>query len=270
MADASIANAIQVLNVQGQQIGHIPRIVAAKLAKYMDQRSLLIEAQITGPKGVYDCPIELKFYGTNEPVERENLLTMMRADKLPVGHAADRKRKEAAAEKERKRLAKEAAKQAKKRGGAVVGAEGGQTYDNNMAEFMAGSSQGIGPGPSLEDIIGNSERFNPRNIESVVEEFGIKEKDLVCRCLVHDRVLLTAYRQRCQRRLSPRRLRRNCIPSNCKACSGCWTKNHPSFQLKTRKMLCSSGNVTQGCQTRSRTLQPTIPLSIPCWPQGVF
>ncbi|KAF2134281.1 hypothetical protein P153DRAFT_307360 [Dothidotthia symphoricarpi CBS 119687] len=172
------ANAIQVLNVQGQQIGHIPKTVASKLAKYMDQRSLLIEAQITGPKGAFDCPVELKFYGTNEPVERENLLAAMRADKLPIGHAADRKRKETAAEKERQKLAKEAAKQAKKRGGAVVGAAGGLNYENGMAEFMAGSSQGVGPGPSLEDIIGGSERFNPRNVESVVEEFGVKEKDL--------------------------------------------------------------------------------------------
>lgn len=29
------SNAIRVLNVMGQQIGHIPRTVAAKLAKYM-------------------------------------------------------------------------------------------------------------------------------------------------------------------------------------------------------------------------------------------
>jgi SWI/SNF-related matrix-associated actin-dependent regulator of chromatin subfamily A3 len=145
----------------------------------MDNRSLLIEAQITGPKGDFDCPIELKFYGTNEPVERENLVNQMRADKLPIGHVADRKRKEAAAAKEREKIAKEAAKRAKKKGGAVVGMSG-ETYENGMSEFMAGSSQaGFGPGPSLEDIVGGSERYNPRNIERVVEEFGVKEQDLV-------------------------------------------------------------------------------------------
>jgi len=68
------SNAIQVLNVQGAQIGHIPRTVASKLAKYMDNRSLLIEAVITGEKGAFECPLELKFYSTNEPVERENLI----------------------------------------------------------------------------------------------------------------------------------------------------------------------------------------------------
>ncbi|KAF1360134.1 hypothetical protein EJ07DRAFT_177456 [Lizonia empirigonia] len=173
-------NAIQVLNVQGQQIGHIPKTLASKLAKYMDNRSLLVEAQITGHKGDFDCPIEIRLYGTNEPVERENLVAQMKADKLPVGHAADRKRKDAAAQKERQALAREAAKRAKHNGGAVVGIGEGQNWENGMSEYMAGSSQsnGMGPGPSLEDIIGGSERFNPRNFESVVEEFGVKEQDL--------------------------------------------------------------------------------------------
>ncbi|KAH7072928.1 SNF2 family N-terminal domain-containing protein [Paraphoma chrysanthemicola] len=170
-------NAIQVLNVQGTQIGHIPKTVASKLARYMDNRSLLVEAQITGEKGYYECPIELKFYGTNEPVERENLMSQMRSDKLPVGHAADRKRKDAAAAKERARLAKQAAKDAKKKGASVVGVEG-QSYENGMSDFAAGSSQGFGPGPSIEDIVGGSERYNPRNVDQVVEEFGVKELDL--------------------------------------------------------------------------------------------
>ncbi|KAF3005902.1 hypothetical protein E8E13_009536 [Curvularia kusanoi] len=173
-------NAIQVLNVQGDQIGHIPKTLAAKLAKYMDNRSLLLEAQITGHKGMFDCPIQIKLYGTNEPVERENLLAQMREDKLPIKEASDRARKEAARQKERQRLAKEAAKKAKKNGGAVVGVDDGHSWENSMSEYMAGTSQsdGTGSGPSLEDIIGGSERFNPRNFENVVEEFGVKEQDL--------------------------------------------------------------------------------------------
>ncbi|KAJ4316020.1 hypothetical protein N0V94_005647 [Neodidymelliopsis sp. IMI 364377] len=173
-------NAIQVLNVQGEQIGHIPKTWASRLAKYMDNRSLLVEAHITGHKGEFDCPVELRLYGTNDPVERENLVAQMRADKLPIGNATDRKRKEAAAQKERLKLAQEAAKRAKKNGGAVVGVGDGRNWENGMSEYMAGASQsdGMGPGPSFEDIIGGSERFNPRNFENVVEEFGVKEKDL--------------------------------------------------------------------------------------------
>jgi len=62
----------------------------------------------------------------------------MRADKLPVGHAADRKRKEAAAAKEREKLAKQAAKQAQKKGGVVVGVRG-QNYERSLADLVAGS-----------------------------------------------------------------------------------------------------------------------------------
>ncbi|KAH9860477.1 hypothetical protein J1614_011808 [Plenodomus biglobosus] len=174
------ANAIQVLNVQNRQIGHLPRTLASRLAKYMDNRSLLIEAILTGPKGVFDCPIELKLYGTNEPTQREQLVSQMRADKLPVGHFTDRQRKKAKAAKEREKLAKEAAKQAKKRGGVVVDTAAGGSHQNGMSDYMAGSSQGdgLGPGPSMEDIISGSMRFNPRNLDQMMEEFGVKEQDL--------------------------------------------------------------------------------------------
>lgn len=60
------SNAIQVLNVQGEQIGHIPRTLASKLAKYMDNRSLMLEAVLTGNKGAFDCPLAIRLYGTNE------------------------------------------------------------------------------------------------------------------------------------------------------------------------------------------------------------
>lgn len=171
-------NAIQVLNVQERQIGHLPRTLAAKLAKYLDNRTLLIEAQITGPMGAFDCPLDMKLYGTNEPEQREQLLTHMRSDKLPVGQAAERKRKETAASKERQKLAKEAARQAKKRGDKVVDV-GDRSDAATMADFAAGSSQGLGPGPSLEEFIGGSARFNPRSLDHVFEEFGVKEQDLV-------------------------------------------------------------------------------------------
>ncbi|KAI8935986.1 hypothetical protein NX059_007489 [Plenodomus lindquistii] len=176
------ANAVQVLNVHNQQIGHLPRTLAARLAKYMDSRSLLIEAHLTGPKGEFDCPIELRLYGTNEPTQREQLMSQMRADKLPVSHSVNRQRQELKAAKEREKLAKQAFKQAKKRGGIVVGAAAaaGGSHQNGMSDYMVGSSQGdgLGPGPSLEDIIGGSVRFNPRNLDQMVEEFGVKEADL--------------------------------------------------------------------------------------------
>ncbi|KAF2645809.1 hypothetical protein P280DRAFT_417930 [Massarina eburnea CBS 473.64] len=170
-------NALQILNVQGAQIGHIPKGFAAKLAPYMDRRDLIVEAIITGEKGQFDCPVSLRLYGTNEPNARTQLINRMRADKLPVTGATAVQREE----QQRQKLAEQAAKRAQKKrtDGAVVGVGQGQQYENGMGQFVGGaSSQGVGPGPSLEDIIGSSERFNPRNIEQFVEEFGIKETDL--------------------------------------------------------------------------------------------
>ncbi|KAF2266380.1 hypothetical protein CC78DRAFT_513897 [Lojkania enalia] len=172
------SNAIQVLNVQGEQIGHIPRNIAAKLANYLDKRSIVPEGFITGHKGHFECPIDVRLYGTNEPIERENLIQQLKVDGLPIGHAKDRIRKEANAEKERRKLAAQDAKNAKKNGGAVVSPSNGIDWDNPMGVYAGGSSQGLGLGPSLEDIIGESERFNPRNMDQVVEQFGVKEEDL--------------------------------------------------------------------------------------------
>ncbi|KAG9196613.1 SWI/SNF-related matrix-associated actin-dependent regulator of chromatin subfamily A3 [Alternaria panax] len=173
-------NAIKVSNVQGQQIGHLPKEVAARLARYMDERSLLIEAQITGEMGQFECPLRLKLYGTNDPAVQQALMARMRRDRLPINDASDRQHREAAAARERERIAKQAARQAKKKGAAVMDVGTSQATQNSMAEYAAGSSQGpaVMPGPSMEDILGGSVRFNPRNVEEMVEEYGIKEEDL--------------------------------------------------------------------------------------------
>lgn len=157
-------NAIRVDNVQGAQIGHIPRDVASRLAKYIDEHSLLIEAQITGELGAYDCPIELKLYGTNDAAMLPNLMARMKRDRLSVENALDLQRREAEAARERDRRAREAARQAQR-----------------QAATAATPSQSQAPtsGPSLEDIIADSERFNPRNVEHMVEQYGIEEDDLV-------------------------------------------------------------------------------------------
>ncbi|KAF1953942.1 hypothetical protein CC80DRAFT_476857 [Byssothecium circinans] len=169
-------NAIQVLNVQGAQIGHIPKGEAAKLAPYMDGRHLIVEAIISGEKGYYDCPVSLRLYGTNEPNAQAQLIDRMRADRLPVTGATLAQRQEEGREKLAQKAARRSAK--KKRNGAIAAIGQGQQYETSMAEFASTSSQGAGSGPSMEDIIGGSERFNPRNAEQFVEDFGIKESDL--------------------------------------------------------------------------------------------
>ncbi|EOA81007.1 uncharacterized protein SETTUDRAFT_174657 [Exserohilum turcica Et28A] len=181
------ANAIRFDNVAGQQIGHLPRTLAARLAKYLDDRSLLVEAMLTDEKGYYECPVQLRLYGTNDPVLRLELMARMKKDRLPVVHATERQRSEVAVVKEQQRneaafareqqrRAKQAARKQTKKDPVpeIVGPE------NSMAEYAASLSRDdASPAKrNLNDIIKASERFNPRNIEQLAEDFGVKEEDL--------------------------------------------------------------------------------------------
>ena len=185
------SNAIQVLNVQGVQIGHIPRVIAERLARYMDNRSLLVETVISGDKGYYDCPIDVKLYGTGVPAERHRLESQMLTDHLPVPRLEQERREREARQREMERRERErqrasakafakAARQqaARERASASQAQLYGDSDEDSMSQYIGGSSQGMEPGPSWEEILENSRRFNPRNVEQVIEEFGTKEEDL--------------------------------------------------------------------------------------------
>ena len=185
------SNALRVENVQRAQIGHVPRTMASKLAKYMvrplaslpceilmliqDSGALLVEGCLSGHVGSYDCPITLKLFGTSEPVERANLRNQMRADGLPSA-VIDQKEREAKNRKaeELKKIA--AAKKGK--GGKAAG--GGQQWGHSsQTDYVGTLSQGDGSSSqSIEDFIHGSERFNPREVGSVVEKFGAGEDAL--------------------------------------------------------------------------------------------
>ncbi|KAL9104261.1 MAG: hypothetical protein Q9163_000757 [Psora crenata] len=171
------SNAIRVENVQRAQIGHIPRAMASKLAKYMDSGALLVEGLLQGNIGMYDCPIALKLFGTCEPVERANLRRQMKVDRLPTDNI-DHKEKEAKRRKTEE-LKKIAA--AKKSKGAAPKSGGGQQWDySSQMEFAGTLFQGDAgnSSQSLEDLIETSQRFNPREIGEVVEKFGAGEDAL--------------------------------------------------------------------------------------------
>jgi SWI/SNF-related matrix-associated actin-dependent regulator of chromatin subfamily A3 len=59
------ANAIRIDNVNREQIGHIPRRVAEKLSKYIDDKSLHCEGKLAGAVGQFDCPLTVRLYGPN-------------------------------------------------------------------------------------------------------------------------------------------------------------------------------------------------------------
>ncbi|KAG9244335.1 SNF2 family N-terminal domain-containing protein [Calycina marina] len=78
------SNAIRINNLQGTQIGHLPRILASKMAPYMDSRSIVVEGIISGEKEAYDCPILLRLFSPGEPIARANLEARLKADRVPL------------------------------------------------------------------------------------------------------------------------------------------------------------------------------------------
>ncbi|KAF4449940.1 hypothetical protein F53441_6859 [Fusarium austroafricanum] len=91
------ANAIRVDNVVGAQIGHLPRKVVEKITPYVDRGDVILEAQLTGEKGFYDCPVKLFFYGPSDPQERSRIEDDLKKDRLVKATELKNTRKEAEA-----------------------------------------------------------------------------------------------------------------------------------------------------------------------------
>jgi len=159
------SNAIRVDSVQRDQIGHIPRQIAAKLAPFVDSGSLMVEGVLSGSKGQFDCPLAVSLYGTSAPADREALKNRMKASGLPIDVLH---KKQMAAQKQRAEELKQAAKAAKK---AKI------PIGTSQGSFVGSSSQSL-PSQSLEDIMLDSERFNPREMGQAIEKFGAGEEAL--------------------------------------------------------------------------------------------
>ena len=69
------SNALEVLNLANQRIGHIAKETASVLASIIDRKLIDIEATIPRPSGVYQQDVDLAFYVTaqNAPAVREHL-----------------------------------------------------------------------------------------------------------------------------------------------------------------------------------------------------
>lgn len=176
-------NAIQVRNVMGHQIGHIPRQVAAKLAKYMvcprvcfwsfcynnltffqDSKALVVEGILTGIIGTFDCPINLQLLGPSDPVRRREVRTQLIVDMFSLQPLKRYEREEIKRQKELEKARKQAEKDARKNG------------DLNFASIQTPGGE-IVP-ESFENLVGQSNTFNPRDAGQVAETFGVSEEDL--------------------------------------------------------------------------------------------
>lgn len=144
----------------------------------MDNNSLLVEGSLAGRMGQYDCPLELKLFGSSDPVERANLRSQMKSERLPC-QVVDQKEKEAKTRKKEEFKKAAAAKKAGK-GGLVGGKYGGQQWDAGQGDWAGCSSQsdGLSSTQSLDDIMETAQMFSPRGIGRVAEKFGLNEEAL--------------------------------------------------------------------------------------------
>ncbi|KAK4580025.1 hypothetical protein LTR86_000227 [Recurvomyces mirabilis] len=179
------ANAIRVDNIAHQQIGHIPKRIAEKLAKYLDRGWLCIEGRLAGSIGTYDCPLEVNLLGPdpNSPAGLD-LRTKMAADKLPTRALQEAEKREKERQKEHERQRKEKEKEEKKRlaearrAAAAGGRGGAQNLANPNSQYTNQTVTGPSSQPIMEDLMEASQRFNPRAAGGATDQYGVQEEAL--------------------------------------------------------------------------------------------
>ncbi|KAG4435021.1 hypothetical protein IFR05_009510 [Cadophora sp. M221] len=150
------SNAIRINNVQGTQIGHLPRELASKLAGFMDSRAIVLEGILTGEKGQWDCPIRLRVFGPGDAAARKLLEDNMKAQRVPIkkqGIAAPKKPTMPVPPPKRQQM--------------------------GFQSSQASSSQAE-PKPEIDikHFVAHSECFKPRDVEKLVEAWGQGEDAL--------------------------------------------------------------------------------------------
>lgn len=180
------SNAIRIDNVAGTQIGHIPRRIAAKLAKFMDNGNLHTEGELAGEIGQFDCPLAVHMYGPDPQSEEGVLLaTEMKAEKLPLNALKAAEQAEKQRQKERKEAEKRQQQEEKRRmaearkAAAASGTGSGARIPQGSQNGWTNQSQ-AGPSvqPVMQDILEASQRFNPREIGQATDQYGLKEETL--------------------------------------------------------------------------------------------
>ncbi|KAI7710312.1 hypothetical protein KC353_g9781, partial [Hortaea werneckii] len=177
-------NSIRVDNVGGEQIGHIPRRIAAKLASYMDSGWLYVEGRLSGRMGQFDCPIEVDLLGPDPHSQAgKQLVDKMKADKLPTKALLDAERREKQRQKEmeqahKKREQEEKRKLAEARKAAAGAGKGGAVPTSQDSEFINQTMPNSESEPVMSDLVEASQRFNPRQVSNTTDQYGLQEEAL--------------------------------------------------------------------------------------------
>jgi SWI/SNF-related matrix-associated actin-dependent regulator of chromatin subfamily A3 len=145
-----------------------------KLTLGQDSYSLLIEGILTGPKMDFDCPVDLRLFGTSDPEKQVELKRKMASDRLPYKELTKR-------QIERNREKARKLRDEKLNARSMGNKKGGQPWEiaNDKSMFANLSTpEGLGKRENIEDIIGQSMTFNPKEMTQVAEKFGSSEADM--------------------------------------------------------------------------------------------
>jgi SWI/SNF-related matrix-associated actin-dependent regulator of chromatin subfamily A3 len=172
--------------VAGNQIGHIPRRIAAKVGPFMDDRSLHVECELTGEIQTFDCPVVLRLFGADPASEKGRLLQeRMKQERIPTtalkaAQQAEKQREKERKEAEKRQKQEEKRRLAEARRAAAAGGtgSGARIPTGSQHGFVNQSQAGPSAQPIMDDILQASERFNPRDIGRSADECGAKEEVL--------------------------------------------------------------------------------------------
>jgi SWI/SNF-related matrix-associated actin-dependent regulator of chromatin subfamily A3 len=158
--------------VAGNQIGHIPRQVAAKLAKYMDEHSLRVEGQLAGYIGSFECPLTVHMFGPDATsAAGQSLQSQMQIDRLPI--QAIKEAEKAAKKREMDRQKAEKARLAEARLAAATSQ--GRIQAQSSSDWINQNTPGGGTQPEMSEILEASQRIDPRQMANQAENLGRNE-----------------------------------------------------------------------------------------------
>ena len=149
--------------------------MAAKLAEYMDNNDLVVEAKLNGEKGFYDVPVRLYLHGPSDRAERARVEASLKADRLVKASELNKSRKEAEAAR---KLADQQA------GMALSGLQPEEDSRAVMGLKSGGTTVGITPAQpdipqlALEELYKLSEAVNFRHGSHDIVQTAMDEETL--------------------------------------------------------------------------------------------
>lgn len=271
-------NAIRIDNVDGVQIGHVPRPLAAKLAPLLDRRIAGLEGTVAGRKGPFDLPIRYEILCPSREPDRSAAITAIKAARIPGAVLSEEHKRIEKEMRDREKAAGKAEKARRKRKkGGAAGPGGKGAIEEPIgpdAEFMGSQTLSqVEVKQNWENLTsGAQQMINPREVSELVQKFGASEEELQKMEMAMQPARLKTQLLPYQLQVSPSRdVQVRCCDHELttltqnRALPGSFDRSTPSFQPATKSFSCGSSPPP----TNTRTLPLILPSLNPLWLQLV-